>query len=226
MLAVEGSLRRLGTDRLDLYFAHAFDSRVAMEDTLRAFDDLVRQGKILYPAVSNWAAWQIALALGASAREQLARFECIQPMYNLVKRQAEVEILPLARAEQLGVISYSPLGGGLLTGKYGTQCKPDQGRLVQNSMYAKRYSLPEYYDVTEHFISHAKGKGVKPATLAVAWVMSHPAITAPIVGARNVEQLQDSLAALDAGMTPEWRAEVSALSIEPPPATDRLEEKI
>jgi aryl-alcohol dehydrogenase-like predicted oxidoreductase len=226
MLAVEGSLRRLGTDRLDLYFAHAFDSRAAMEDTLRAFDDLVRQGKILYPGVSNWAAWQIALALGASAREQLARFECIQPMYNLVKRQAEVEILPLAQAERLGVISYSPLGGGLLTGKYGAQRKPDQGRLVQNPLYARRYSLPEYYDVTDHFIAHAKRKGVKPATLAVAWVMSHPAITAPIVGARNLEQLQDSLAALDAGMTPEWRAEVSALSIEPPPATDRLEEKI
>ena len=111
MLAVEDSLRRLGTDRLDLYFAHTFDSRPAVEETLRAFDSLVRQGKILYPAVSNWAAWQIALALGVSAREHLARFECIQPMYNLVKRQAEVEILPLARAERLGVISYSPLGG-------------------------------------------------------------------------------------------------------------------
>jgi aryl-alcohol dehydrogenase-like predicted oxidoreductase len=225
VMAVECSLRRLGTDRLDLYFAHGFDSRAAMEDTLRAFDDLVRQGKILYPAVSNWAAWQIALALGVSAREQLARFECIQPMYNLLKRQAEVEILPLARAERLGVISYSPLGGGLLTGKYGGQRKPDQGRLVQNPLYAKRYSLPEYYDATNRFIAYAERKGVKPATLAVAWVMSHPAITAPIVGARNLEQLQDSLAALDVGMTPEWRAEVSALSIEPPPATDRLEEK-
>lgn len=226
MLAVEGSLRRLGTDRLDLYFAHAFDSVAAMEETLRAFDDLVRQGKILYPAVSNWAAWQIALALGVSAREHLARFECIQPMYNLVKRQAEVEILPLAQAEQLGVISYSPLGGGLLTGKYGSQHKPDQGRLVQNPNYVKRYSLPEYYDVTDHFIAHAKEKGIKPATLAVAWVMAHPAITAPIIGARNLAQLQDSLAALDVTMTPEWRAEISALSIEPPPATDRLEEKM
>lgn len=226
MLAVEGSLRRLGTDRLDLYFAHAFDSRAAMEGTLRAFDDLVRQGKILYPAVSNWAAWQIALALGVSAREQLARFECLQPMYNLVKRQAEVEILPLAQAEQLGVISYSPLGGGLLTGKYGSRHKPDQGRLVQSSNYIKRYSLPEYYDVADRFIAHAKDRGVNPATLAVAWVMAHPAITAPIIGARNLEQLQDSLAARDIRMTPEWRAEISALSIEPPPATDRLEEKM
>ena len=116
MLAVEDSLRRLGTDRLDLYFAHAWDSKAAMEETLRAFDDLVRQGKILYPAVSNWAAWQIALSLGVSAHEHLARFECIQPMYNLVKRQAEVEILPLAQSEQMGVIPYSPLGGGLIDG--------------------------------------------------------------------------------------------------------------
>ncbi|RPH48594.1 MAG: aldo/keto reductase [Desulfobacteraceae bacterium] len=226
MLEVEESLRRLGTDRLDLYFAHAFDSKTAMEETLRAFDDLVRQGKILYPAVSNWAAWQIARALGISAREQLARFECIQPMYNLVKRQAEVEILPLAAAEQLGVISFGPLGGGLLTGKYGTQRKPEQGRLVQNAQYTKRYSLPEYYEVTDRFIAYTGEKGIKPATLAVAWVMAHPAITAPIIGARNLLQLEDSLAAMDVRMTQEWRAEISALSIEPPPATDRLETKL
>ncbi len=226
MLAVESSLRRLGTDRLDLYFAHAFDSMAAMEGTLRGFDDLVRQGKILYPAVSNWAAWQICLALGISAREQLARFECIRPMYNPVKRQAEVEILPLAQAEQLGVISCSPLGGGLLTGKYGTQRKPYRGRLVQNPGYIKRYSLPEYFDETDRFVAHAAEKGVKPAALAVAWVMSHPAVTAPIIGARNLEQLQDSLAVLDVRMTPEWRSEVSALSIEPPSATDHLEQKI
>ena len=119
MLAVEDSLKRLGTDRLDLYFVHIFDAKTPIEGTLRALDDLVHQGKILYPAVSNWAAWQIARALGISAREGLARFECIQPMYNLVKRQAEVEILPLAQAEQMGVISYSPLGGGLLDNKTG-----------------------------------------------------------------------------------------------------------
>jgi aryl-alcohol dehydrogenase-like predicted oxidoreductase len=223
--AVEASLRRLSTDRLDLYFMHGFDSQASMESALRAFDDLVRQGKILYPAVSNWAAWQIALALGISTREHLARFECIQPMYNLVKRQVEVEILPLAQSEKLGVIAYGPLGGGLLTGKYGTQRKPDQGRLVQDRGYMKRYSLPEYYEVTDRFLAYAQEKGIKPATLAVAWVMSHPAITAPILGARNLEQLQDSLAALDVHMTPEWRAEISALSIDPPPATDRLDDQ-
>jgi aryl-alcohol dehydrogenase-like predicted oxidoreductase len=226
MLSVEASLRRLNTDRLDVYFAHGFDSTASIEDTLRAFDDLVRQGKILYPAVSNWAAWQIAKGLGISAKESLARFECIQPMYNLVKRQAEVEILPLAASEQIGVISYSPLGGGLLTGKYSITRKPDKGRLVDNAMYVRRYSPPVYYEIAERLVAHAQERGLAPATLSVAWVMSHPAITAPIIGGRNVEQLQDSLAALDVKMTPEWRAEISALSVEPPPATDRLEEKL
>ncbi len=224
-LAVEASLKRLGTDRIDLFYVHRFDPNTPMEETLRALDDLVHQGKILYPAVSNWAAWQIAKALGISERERLARFECIQPMYNLVKRQAEVEILPLAQAEGLGVVSYSPLGGGLLTGKYGTQRKPEQGRLVEDSMYIRRYGDPVYYEIAERFTAHARERGVHPATLAVAWVMSHPAVTAPIIGARNLEQLEASLAAVEVEMTPEWRAEIAALSIEPPPATDRSEEK-
>ena len=223
MLAVEDSLRRLRTDRLDLYFVHQVDPFTPMETTLRALDDLVHQGKILYPAVSNWAAWQIARALGVSALEGLARFECIQPMYNLVKRQAEVEILQLALAERMGVITYSPLGGGLLTGKYDTQHKPDQGRLVANPAYITRYGVPAYYQIAEQFTAYAREKGYHPATLAVAWVMTHPAITAPIIGARNVQQLEPSLAAADVKMTPEWRAEISALSIEPPQPTDRLE---
>jgi aryl-alcohol dehydrogenase-like predicted oxidoreductase len=225
MLAVEDSLKRLGTDRLDLCFVHIFDANTPIEETLRALDDLVRQGKILYPGASNWAAWQIAKALGTSAQEGLARFECLQPMYNLVKRQAEVEILPLAQAEQVGVISYSPLGGGLLTGKFGATRRPESGRLVENQMYARRYGDPAYYEIAERFTAHAQERGLHPASLAVAWVMSHPAITAPIVGARSVAQLEASLAALDVPMTPEWRAEISALSIEPPPATDRSEEK-
>jgi aryl-alcohol dehydrogenase-like predicted oxidoreductase len=224
-LAVEDSLRRLGTDRIDVYFFHKFDTDLPIEETLCAMDDLVRQGKILYPAVSNWAAWQIAKALGISAREGLARFECIQPMYNLVKRQAEVEILPLAQSEQLGVIPYSPLGGGLLTGKYGVEQRPESGRLVENQMYMKRYGPAEYYEIAQRFSEHAKQRGVHPVSLAVAWVMSHPAVTAPIIGARSVDQLEASLAAAEVEMTDEWRAEISALSIEPPPATDRLEER-
>jgi aryl-alcohol dehydrogenase-like predicted oxidoreductase len=224
-MAVEDSLRRLGTDRIDVYFFHKFDADTPIEESLRAVDDLVHQGKILYPAVSNWAAWQIAKALGISAWEGLARFECVQPMYSLAKRQAEVEILPLAQAEQMGVTPYSPLGGGLLTGKYGVGKRPESGRLVENQMYMKRYNLEQYYETAERFTAHAQERGLHPATLGVAWVMSHPGVTAPIIGARNVEQLESSLAAVEVKMTDEWRAEISALSVEPPPATDRLEEK-
>lgn len=223
-LQVEGSLKRLNTDRIDVYFIHRFDADTPIEETVRTLDDLVQQGKILYPAVSNWAAWQIALALGISAREALARFECMQPMYNLVKRQAEVEILPLAVDQQIGVIPYSPLGGGLLTGKYNDEQKPEQSRLVENQMYAARYGEELYYQIARRFSDYAVEKGYAPATLAVAWVMTHPAVTAPIIGARNLKQLEDSLAALNVDMTPAWRDEISALSYEPPPAHDRLEE--
>src|SRR5512137_1285495 len=117
--AVEASLRRLGTDRIDIYYVHRFDDRTALEETLRALDDLVRQGKVVYLGASNFAAWQAAKALGLQAKEGLAPFSCLQPMYNLVKRQAEAEILPMALSEGLGVFPYSPLGGGLLSGKYG-----------------------------------------------------------------------------------------------------------
>jgi aryl-alcohol dehydrogenase-like predicted oxidoreductase len=225
MLGIEQSLKRLGTDRLDIYFVHMLDPKTPMDQTLRALDDLVRQGKVLYPAVSNWSAWQIAKAMGISQHQQLARFECIQPMYNLAKRQVEVEILPMAMSEKVGVISYSPLGGGLLTGKYASARKPQTGRLIENKSYVKRYADPEYFGIAERFTEHARQRGHHPATLAVAWVMSHPAITAPIIGARNLEQLEPSLKALEVAMTLQWRAEITALSIDPPLATDRAEEK-
>jgi aryl-alcohol dehydrogenase-like predicted oxidoreductase len=145
-------------------------------------------------------------------------------MYNLVKRQAEVEILPLAESEQIGVISYSPLGGGLLTGKYGLNRKPAQGRLVEQESYERRYGEDAYFDVAERFSAYALERDIHPATLAVAWVASHPAVTAPIIGARNLEQLEPSLAALDLVIDEAWRKEISALSIAPPLATDRSEE--
>ena len=225
-IALEESLRRLNTDRIDVYFLHHHDAETPIEESLRALDDLVRQGKILYPAVSNWAAWQVMKAQGIAARDRgLARIECLQPMYNLVKRQAEVEILPMAANEEIGVIPYSPLGGGLLTGKYAADGRADAGRLIENRMYSKRYGLADYYQSAADFAAHASERGLQPATLAVAWVMAHPAVTAPIIGARNLEQLESSLAALDVAMTPEWYDEISALSPTPPPAHDRLEER-
>lgn len=221
--AIEASLRRLNTDYIDIYFLHQFDPNTPLDETLRALDDLVREGKILYPAASNFAAWQVAKALGISERNGWARFECIQPMYNLVKRQAEVEILPMAQSEKLGVITYSPLGGGLLSGKYGPGRRPDSGRLVDNKLYQSRYRDATNFEVAERFTAFAQEHGVHPASLAVAWVASHPAVTAPIIGARNLAQLEDSLKALDIVMTPELRAEISALSPTPPPAHDRSE---
>ncbi len=223
--AVEASLRRLGTDYIDLYFVHRFDEKTALEETLCALDDLVRQGKVLYLGASNFAAWQVMKALGISRREGLASFHVIQPMYNLVKRQAEVELLPMARSERLGVTPYSPLGGGLLTGKYGVDKRPETGRLTSNKMYQTRYGDRQNYEVAERFAAFARERGFDPVPLAVAWVASHPAVTAPIIGARNVEQLEGSLAALDVAMTPELREEIGALSPTPPPATDRSEER-
>ncbi len=223
--AVEDSLRRLDTDYIDLYFVHRFDERTGLDETLRALDDLVRQGKVLYLGASNFAAWQVMKALGRQRCKDWTPFHAIQPMYNLVKRQAEVELFPMAKSENLGVLSYSPLGGGLLTGKYGVDQRPDQGRLVENEMYKTRYGADLNYRVAERFTDFAETHGYHPVSLAVAWVMHHPAVTAPIIGGRNLNQLEDSLAALEIDMTPDLYEEISSLSPTPPPATDRVEER-
>ncbi len=221
----EQSLKRLGTDYIDLYFLHHFDESTPIEDALRALDDLVRQGKIRYPAVSNFAAWQIARALGDSARLGLAHFRCVQPMYNLVKRQAEVELLPMAEVEGLAVVPYSPLAGGILTGKYGRRDEEVEGRLKESDMYAKRYAEPSYFEAARGLRDIAEERGHHPASLAVAWVARHPAVTDPIVGARNLEQLEPSLASTEIDMDDELYARISALTPAPPLATDREEER-
>ncbi len=219
--AVEASLKRLDTDRIDILFLHRFDPDTALDETLRAVDDLVRQGKILYPAVSNFAAWQTQAALGEAALRGLSPIVASQPMYNLVKRQAEVEILPMCEANGLAVFPYGPLGGGLLTGKYLT--KGERGRLVDNAMYAVRYAGT--FGVAEAFVALAGELGVHPVTLAIAWVASHPAVTAPLIGARNLAQLGPALAAADLELSADVRSRVSALTAAPPPATDRNEER-
>jgi aryl-alcohol dehydrogenase-like predicted oxidoreductase len=223
--ALEASLKRLKTDYIDLYFVHRFDDKTPVEETLGVLNDLVRQGKVLYLGASNYAAWQVAKALGISAQKSWARFECIQPMYNLVKRQAEVEILPMAKSEYLGVIPYSPLGGGLLSGKYGKDRKPQSGRLIENKMYGVRYGEEWMYDVAEKFTELSREIGHHPASVAVAWVSAHPAVTAPIIGARNPAQLKASLDSLKVPMTEDLWKKIADLSYEPPSATDRNEEK-
>lgn len=224
--AVEASLKRLGTDRIDVLFMHRWDKQVPLEETLRALERLVADGKVLYLGASNYAAWQIAKGLGISAKNNWPRFDVIEPMYSLVKRQAESEIFPLALAEKLGVITYSAVGGGLLSGKYGKQARPDQGRIMANPEYIKRYSEDWVFEVAEAFTEFARDMEVHPVSLAVAWAAAHPAVTCPIIGARNVAQLQPSLDSVKIEMTPELHARIAALSRTPPPATDRLEEQL
>ena len=223
--AVEDSLRRLQTDRIDLYFVHQFDELTPIEETVRTLDDLVRQGKILYPAVSNWSAWQTMKAVGHALSGGLAPFACLQPMYNLAKRQAEVELLPLAESEGLGVVPYSPVGGGLLAGKYSRSQRPETGRLIDSPRYTNRYREEVYFEIAERFTAVALEHDVHPVSLAVAWVASHPAVTAPIIGARNLEQLQPSLESINLELTDAARSEISQLSPQPPLPTDRSEER-
>jgi aryl-alcohol dehydrogenase-like predicted oxidoreductase len=220
--AVERSLKRLQTDRIDVLFLHKFDALTPIEEMMRGLEDVVRSGKVLYPAVSNWSAWQTQRAVDIQERNNWARLQVIQPMYNLVKRQAEVELLPMAQANGIGVIPYSPGAAGLLSGKYLGQAT---GRLKTNKMYEARYGEAWTFEVAENFVTFCKQQGLHPVSTAIAWVGSHPGITAPIIGARNLDQLKDSLASVKVNMTPELRAEIADLSPTPPPATDRLEEQ-
>ena len=220
--AIEGCLRRLQTDRIDVLFLHRYDALVPIEESMRGLEDLVRAGKVIYPAVSNWSAWQTQRAVDIQERNNWARLQVIQPMYSLVKRQAEVEILPMAEHNGIGVIPYSPAAAGLLSGKYLGQAS---GRLKTNKMYEARYGEEWAFETAEKFVALCKARGLHPVSAAIAWVAAHPAITAPIVGARNLDQLEASLASVDVDMTSALRREIADLSRTPPPATDRLEEQ-
>jgi aryl-alcohol dehydrogenase-like predicted oxidoreductase len=224
--AIEATLRRLKTDRIEFYFIHNFDPLTPLEETLGALDDLVRQGKILYPAISNAAAWQVMKGLGISEQNNLREFKCIQPMYNLLKRQAEVDLLTMADSEGLGVLCYSPTAAGMLTGKYTHEEQKTAGRISQNKFYSARYGDEDYHSATRQFVDHCLARSWNPAPVAVAWVRSHPAVTAAIIGARTVEHIESSLAALDFPMTSELRKEISGLTKEPPIATDRRDEQL
>jgi aryl-alcohol dehydrogenase-like predicted oxidoreductase len=207
-----------------VFYLHRFDDDTDLGESLRALDDLVRAGKILYPACSNFAAWQVAHALGLAAAQGLAPFCAVQPMYSLLKRQAEVEILPMGRALGVAVVPYSPTAGGLLTGKYARGQRPEGARFATNKMYQARYADTSYWEAADAFTALASELGQKPATLAVAWVAAHPAVTSVLLGGRNAEQFVDTLAAGDLELDADAYARVSALTPTPPPATDRSEE--
>jgi aryl-alcohol dehydrogenase-like predicted oxidoreductase len=220
--AIEASLKRLQTDRVEILYLHQQDALTPLEESMRALEDLVRAGKVLYPALSNHAAWQTQLALGLQERHGWARLQVVQPMYNLVKRQAEVEILPMALANGVAVAPYSPGAAGLLSGKY---LEKQSGRLATNKMYESRYGEPWMHEVAAKFVAFCRQRELHPVSTALAWVAAHPAITAPIIGARNLEQLQPSLDSIKVEMSAALRAEIAALSRTPPPATDRSEEQ-
>ena len=219
--AIDASLKRLGTDRVEILYLHHYDALTPLDEHMRALEDAVRSGKVLYPGVSNYAAWQTQAALGIQERYGWARLQAIQPMYNLVKRQAEVELLPMAAANRLSVFPYSPAAGGLLSGKY---LENQTGRLTTNKMYQARYAETWAPETAAKLAAFCRQHNFHPMSAAVAWVGSHPAVTAPIIGARNVDQLRASLDSVKIEMTPELRTEISAFSRTPPPPTDRLEE--
>lgn len=220
--AIEASLKRLQTDRVEILYLHQQDPLTPLEESMRALEDLVRAGKVLYPALSNHAAWQTQAALAIAERHGWSRLQAVQPMYNLVKRQAEVEILPMAAANGVSVFPYSPAAAGLLSGKY---LEKSSGRLATNKMYEARYGEPWMHEVAAQFVAFCRGRGLHPVSTAVAWVAAHPAVTAPIIGARNLEQLQASLDSIKLEITPALYAEIAALSRTPAPANDRSEEQ-
>ncbi len=201
LAAAEQSLRRLRTDYIDLYQPHMPDPDTPQDETLRALDDLVRQGKVRYLGCSNYPAWQLALALGMSERLGLARYDCVQPRYNLLYREIEAELLPLCRDQGVGVIAYNPLAGGFLSGKYRLQEVPPAGTRFTlgktGDLYRQRYWQQAQFEAVEHLKQFFGPRGRSLVQVAVAWVLAQPGITSAIVGASRPEQLDDSLAAVD-----------------------------
>ena len=197
MRAVEASLRRLQTDYIDLYQCHSPDDDTPIEETLRAFDDLVHQGKARYIGCSNFRAWQVCKALWTSDRLNLARFDSVQPHYNLVHRaEFERELMPLCRAEGLGVIPYSPLEGGFLTGKYRTGQPAPKGTRGEGNERMKRHSTPRNFALIDKLEEMGKARGKTVAQMALGWMLTNPVVTSPIVGANNVDQLNETLGAV------------------------------
>jgi len=198
--ACEASLRRLKTDRVDVYYLHHSDLDAPIDETFEALDRLVQDGKVLYVGVSNFEAWQVAMGLEAIAKSNLARITVVQPRYNLLNRPYERDLLPLARALGMGVVPYNPLGAGLLTGKYRRgEEPPAESRFAQGDygrMYQDRYWNDRMFDVADAVAELARDEGCTPAQLAVAWLLAQPDVTAPIIGASRPEQLVETTKAV------------------------------
>jgi aryl-alcohol dehydrogenase-like predicted oxidoreductase len=216
--AIDASLKRLGTDYVDLYQVHLFDSNTPHDETLEAFDAVLRSGKTRYIGCSNYLAYRLARALGRSEALGLARFVSVQPRYNLLFRQIERELLPLCAEEGLAVIPYNPLAGGLLTGKHKASAPPPAGSRftlgAAGGMYTERYGKEREFTAVDALGRIAQESGMELTTLAVAWVLANPAITAPIIGASKPEQLKASVAALDVKLDPALKSRLDELTHE------------
>ena len=217
----ETSRQRLGMEMVDILYLHRFDPDTDLHETMETFAELKAAGLIRYLGLSNFAAWQVMKAIAIAAKFDLT-IDILQPMYNLVKRQAEVEILPMCADQNVACAPYSPLGGGLLTGKY---ARGGAGRLSEDDRYATRYGLDWMHAAAEGLLEVSDELGEDPATLAVAWAAAHETGPTPIISARSAEQLAPSLAAMTYEMSDETYKRLASLSPTPAPATDRLEEQ-
>jgi aryl-alcohol dehydrogenase-like predicted oxidoreductase len=212
----EASLRRLRTDHIDLYQVHEWDGQTPLSETLQALDDLVRAGKVRYVGCSNYAGWQLMKALGVAEREGLGRFCSQQIHYTLQAREAEYELLPIAIDQGLGVLVWSPLAGGLLSGKYRRGAPgPEGSRLLSGWDEPPVRDQDKLYDIVDVLVAVAAARGASPAQVALAWLLDQPAVTSVIVGARTSEQLTDNLGAASLSLTADELARLEQVSRPP-----------
>lgn len=213
MRELDNSLRRLGTDFVDIYYVHTPDYETPIEETLRALDDMVRSGKVHYIACSNFRAWRLCEALWTSQRLNLHAFCCVQPLYNMVNRDIEVELLPLCQEYNIGVVSYSPLARGILTGKYKPgETAPEGSRAARKDPRMLQAEWREdSLKVAAEIAAHCQSRGVSPSQFALAWCLANPIITSIIIGPRTLEQYEDNLGCLDITVTDKDEALVDSL---------------
>ena len=205
MRELDNSLRRLNLDDVDIYYYHAPDETTPIEETLRAMDDMVRSGKVRYIAVSNFRAWRVCEALWTSDRLNLNKFVCVQPLYNIVNRDIEVELLPLCQEHGLGVVSYSPLARGILTGKYKPGAAfPEGSRASRNDPRMLQAELRDAsIELSQQLVTHCEKKGCAPSQFALAWVLANPILTSVIIGPKTEAQFDDNMQALSVEITDE-----------------------